>query len=67
MQIAAYMHILFEEVPDNIIAGNDDKSLLAAINFVDVCCQHTAYIAQRELDDVTVAEIDGIQENYQKQ
>lgn len=42
------MHVLFhidEEGPlSNTIS---DKAIEAAINFVEVCCQHTAYITGR--------------------
>ena len=48
LRISAAMHILFhidEDGPlSNIIS---DMAIDAAINFVEVCCQHTAYITGR--------------------
>ena len=45
IRVSAAMHILFhldstEPLPDVIT----DSAIMAAINFVEICCQHTAYI-----------------------
>ena len=45
IHVSAAMHILFhldstEPLPDVIT----DSAIMAAINFVEICCQHTAYI-----------------------
>lgn len=48
IRVSAAMHVLFhleskETVPDII----SDAAIEAAIDFVEVCCQHTAYITGR--------------------
>ena len=45
IRVSAAMHILFnldstEPLPDVIT----DSEIMAAINLVKICCQHTAYI-----------------------
>ncbi len=48
LRVSAAMHILFQieekALPPNAISEEATK---AAIKFVEVCCQHTAYIAGR--------------------
>lgn len=48
LRVAASMHVLFrledeEPLPSTI----SDQAINAAIDFVEVCCQQTAYIAGR--------------------
>ena len=48
LRVSAAMHVLFhldseEPLSDTI----SDKAIEAAIDFVEVCCQHTAYITGR--------------------
>ena len=49
IRVSAAMHVLFnldleeEELPATI----SDAAIQAAIDFVEVCCQHTAYITGR--------------------
>ena len=48
LRVAASMHVLFrledeEPLPSTIF----DQAINAAIDFVEVCCQQTAYIAGR--------------------
>lgn len=45
IHVSAAIHVLFhldntDPLPDVIT----DSAIIAAINFVEVCCQHTAYI-----------------------
>ena len=52
LRLAGVLHILFrvgaDESPTNAIS---DKAVKAAINFVEVSCQQTAYIAGRGIID----------------
>ena len=48
LRVSAVMHVLFhmdieEPLPDTIT----EMAIEAAIDFVDLCCQHTAYITGR--------------------
>ena len=48
LRISAAMHVLFhmeseEELPSVIT----EQAISAAIDFVEVCCQHTAYLTGR--------------------
>jgi len=43
----------------------EDKALTAAENFVDVCCQHAAYLAGRE--NIIEKEVEKAVTLYQKQ
>ena len=48
LRVAATLHVLFHldtplSIPDNI----SEAALRAAVNFVEVCVQHAAYIAGR--------------------
>jgi hypothetical protein len=53
LRVAVSLHVLFEmksEKPASLTISR--KALLAAIDFVEVCIQHTAYIAGRgKIDD----------------
>ena len=52
LRVAALMHLLFEGRGDEITTCIDEGSIKAAIDFVEVCCQHTAFIAGRgSIDD----------------
>ena len=54
LRIAAVLHVLFrdsveeEEVADTYITRN---AILAAQNFVDICCQHASFITGRDKID----------------
>lgn len=54
LRVAAVLHVLFrdnvdeEEVADTCITTN---AILAAQNFVDICCQHAAFITGRDKID----------------
>ena len=64
LRIAAAMHILFQisgEIPGDDVDVKDevsDQALKAAIDFVQTCIQHAAYIAGRSTiaKEVEVAE-----------
>ena len=48
LQVATVLHILFDPEPlQDISLVVSDAAIVAAINFVDTCCQHCAYIAGR--------------------
>ena len=48
LRVAAVMQVLFHwENPHNIPNDITDEALKASINFVEVCIQHTAYLAER--------------------
>lgn len=52
LRVAAGFNILFNEKTEKKIGT---KAVVAAINFVEVCCQHTAYMADRgQIDDEIV-------------
>ena len=65
--VAACLNMLFieNELWTSIPVLIEDKALTAAENFVDVCCQHAAYLAGRE--DVIEKEIEKAVTLYQKQ
>lgn len=63
LRVAAAMHVLFaldhfninednsndamDTITDNITDVIQNDAIVAAINFIDICCQQTAYIAGR--------------------
>ena len=48
LRIAVTLHVLFNwETPHNIPDEISDSALKAAVNFVDVCVQHAAYLGGR--------------------
>ncbi len=53
LRVSVAMHVLFHIESDAPIADSiSNKATEAAINFVEVCCQHTAYISGRgKIDD----------------
>ena len=45
LRVSAYMHVLFHmESDDPLPAIISESAIEAAIDFVEVCCQHTAYL-----------------------
>lgn len=57
LRVAAVLHVLFkdcgqeEEEADSYITTN---AILAAQNFVDICCQHAAFITGRDRIEVEI-------------
>ena len=48
LRAATCLHVLFKlETPDNIEVEISDQALSAAINFIDVCCDHASLITGR--------------------
>ena len=48
LRVAASMHVLFQlEDEEPLPSTISDQAINAAINFVEVCCQQTAYISGR--------------------
>ena len=48
LRISVAMHILFHNDDDGPLSDTVTQgAVAAAINFVEVCCQHTAFIAGR--------------------
>ncbi len=49
LRVAAAFHVLFDmtESPDDIGFQIGDQALTAAIAFVELCCQQTAFMAGR--------------------
>ena len=48
LRVSAAMHVLFHVDEEGPLASNiSDIAIEAAIDFVEVCCQHTAYITGR--------------------
>ena len=48
LRVATCLHVLFKlETPDNIEVEISDQALLAATDFVDVCCDHASMITGR--------------------
>ena len=46
MRVSATMHVLFHLSNDDPLPSTiTDEAIAAAIDFVDVCCQHTAFIS----------------------
>ena len=62
LRIAATLHVLFNlETPLSIPAVISDSAIKAAINLVDVCLQHAAFLAGRgEIDETIQDMIKGI-------
>lgn len=47
-QILCVMHVLFHmESEDSLPETISESAIEAAIDFVEVCCQHTAYVTGR--------------------
>lgn len=47
LRIAVVLHVLFSLEEDSVQDTVSTQAIGAAINFVEVCCQQTAYIAGR--------------------
>ena len=48
LRVAGVLHVLFHlDVPGDIPCTIKEKAIIAAQDFVDVCCQHTAFLAGR--------------------
>ncbi len=48
LRVAAVMHVAFTlETPGDIPTEIDSKAIEAAQDFVDMCCQHAAFMAGR--------------------
>ena len=48
LRVAGVLHVLFHLGSDDVIPkAISEKAIVAAQDFVDVCCQHTAYLAGR--------------------
>ena len=47
------LHVLFHlDTPDDIPSTISEAALQAAQNYVDLCCQHTAFLAGKgDIDD----------------
>ena len=59
LRIAATMHILFHlEKEEEVSEGIIEDAVLAAINYIQTCIQHTAYITGRStvVEEVEIAE-----------
>lgn len=61
LRIATTLHVLFNvETPLNIPDVISEKAIKAAINMVDVCLQHAAFLAGRgDIDDTIQKMIKG--------
>jgi len=52
LRVAVSMHVLFSVEEEEICTTVSEKAIKAAINFVEVCCQQTAYLTGRgEIDE----------------
>lgn len=52
LRVAAGFNVLFQEKIEQNIST---EAVIAAINFVEVCCQHTAYMADRgQIEDEVI-------------
>ena len=48
LRVAGVLHMLFHlESPDDVPTEISEEAIIAAQDFIDVCCQHTASIAGR--------------------
>ena len=48
LRVAGVLHILFQlDTPDDIPDTISELAIVASQDFVDVCCQHTAFVAGR--------------------
>ena len=57
IRVAATLHVLFNiEAPLAIPTVISDAAIKAAINLVDLCIQHAAFLAGRDVDE-TVQEM----------
>ena len=58
LRVSAAMHILFNVGSDDIPENITQKAINAAIDFVEVCCQHTAFITGRGNIDEQLHDLD---------
>ena len=58
LRVSAAMHILFNVGSDDISENITQKAINAAIDFVEVCCQHTAFITGRGNIDEQLHDLD---------
>jgi hypothetical protein len=48
LRVAGVLHVLFQlDTPDDIPDTISELAIVVAQDFVDVCCQHTAFVAGR--------------------
>ena len=48
LTVAGVLHVLFQlDTPDDIPDTISELAIVAAQDFVDVCCQHAAFVAGR--------------------
>ena len=48
LRVAGVLHVLFKlDTPDDIPDTISEQAIVAVQDFVDVCCQHTAFVAGR--------------------
>ena len=48
LRVAGVLHVLFQlDTPDDIPDTISELAIVAAQDFVDVCCQHAAFVAGR--------------------
>ena len=61
LHIAATLHVLFNwEHPKDVPKENSVDALKAAINFVDMCIQHSAFLAGRGDIDEAISKLQKI-------
>lgn len=58
LRVSADMHILFNAESDDIPENISQMAIDAAIDFVEVCCQHTAFITGRGNIDEQLHDLD---------
>ena len=58
LRVSAAMHVLFSVESDNIPENITQMAMDAAIDFVEVCCQHTAFITGRGNIDEQLHDLD---------
>lgn len=48
LRVAGVLHVLFQlDSPGDISDTIPEEAIVAAQDFVDICCQHTAFLAGR--------------------
>ena len=63
LRVSAVLHVLFHmDTPQSIPESISEEALKAAQDFVEVCNQHTAYLAGRGLIEDAIEAVQDMQE-----
>ena len=67
LRVAASLHVLFNiNTPHTILQEIGDDAVKAAVDLVDVCIQHAAFLAGRDVEETIQGLVEGKPSLYPK-